>query len=176
MLVHQKVVMNGHHLAAASGSLAGHHVGSHHHLHQAHQAHQAQVASNTGLNASLSSMSELANQPQSVGAASISNDRISEVEASNETINAEAASPASPVESASGGGGNNSVAGNNAGNSGNNSASSSNNNNNSKNSKKDEEKPSMYPPDWWWAERQVSFNDLLKLRFSESVTKFEKIT
>jgi len=155
MLVHQKVVMNGHHLAAASGSLAGHHVGSHHHLHQAHQAHQAQVASNTGLNASLSSMSELANQPQSVGAASISNDRISEVEASNEAINAEAASPASPVESASGGGGNNSVAGNN-GNSGNNSASSSNNNNNSKNSKKDEEKPSMYPPDWWWAERQVT--------------------
>ena len=156
MLVHQKVVMNGHHLAAASGGLAGHHAASHHHLQQAHQA-----VAHTGLNASLSSMSELANQPQSVGGAgSISNDRNSEVEAaSNEAIStAEAASPAhSPDGSGRGdsaGNSGNTASGNSSGNSG----SNSNNNNNAKNSKKEEEKPSMYPPDWWWAERQVSLN------------------
>ena len=150
MLVHQKVVMNGHHLAGS---------GLHHHYHGPH------------LNASLTSMSELANTPtQPASAASqpqqaqlqeqpCSNS--SEVQDSNEPI-AEAASPESQDGNSNSGTTNNN--------------SSGNSNGNGKNSKKEEEKPSMYPPDWWWAERQVSFLIVCLNRscYSESTSLFRK--
>ena len=152
MLVHQKV-MNGHHLAGS---------GLHHHYHGPH------------LNASLTSMSELANTPTQPSSASSQQQQqqqqqqpqpqqqpcsnSSEVQDSNDAI-AEAASPESQDGNSNSGATNNnsSGGGTNAG-------------SNGKNSKKEEEKPSMYPPDWWWAERQVSFSLLVKLKqFSRSV-------
>ena len=147
MLVHQKV-MNGHHLAGS---------GLHHHYHGPH------------LNASLTSMSELANTPTQPSSASASQQQqqqqqqqpqqqpcsnSSEVQ-DNEAI-AEAASPESQDGNSNQGASNNN--------------SSGNSNGSGKNSKKEEEKPSMYPPDWWWAERQVS--KISEKKLISFVTKF----